>query len=145
MEKFIYTGHRPLNNTMNNKYIIFSPLRSGLANVIMSYEIAFAMAYITNRTLILPPSTFLTHITQGGREQWPSIWDLFDKNNNEFDTIELNEYNEFKDLQLGNHYSWFANTEQVIQDYYTPAQIPNNYPLANANFCVVNDFDKNNK
>jgi len=142
MEKFIYTGPRLLNNTMNNKYIIFSPLRSGLANVIMSYEIAFAMAYITNRTLILPPSTFLTHITQGGREQWPSIWDLFDKNNNEFDTIELNEYNEFKDLQLGNHYSWFANTEQVIQDYYTPAQIPNNYPLANANFCVVNDFDK---
>jgi len=125
---------------MNNKYLIFSPFRSGLANVIMSYELAFAMAHITNRTLILPPTTSLTHITDGGKEQWPSIWELFDKNNNEFDTLELSEYSELNDA--GNHFSWFANTENTVQDYYTPEQIPNNQPLANARFCVVNDFDK---
>jgi hypothetical protein len=131
----------PLNKTMNKNYIIFSPLRSGLANVIMSYEIAFAMAHITNRTLILPPTTFLTHITDGTKEQWPSIWELFDKNNNDFDTIDLSEHKEFKDVQLGNHNSWFANTESVLQNVYSPIEIPHNMPLANANFCVVNNFD----
>ena len=140
MEKFIYTGPRPLNNTMNNKYLIFSPFRSGLANVIMSYELAFAIAHITNRTLILPPTTFLTHITNGSKEQCPSMWELFDKTNNEFDTLELSECSELKDA--GNHFSWFANTDKTIQDYYIPEQIPNNQPMANANFCVVNDFDK---
>lgn len=122
-----------------NKYLIFSPFRSGLANVLMSYELAFAIAHITNRTLVLPPTTYLTHITDGGKEQWPSIWELFDKSNNEFDTIELSEYTELKDL--GNYFSWFAKADSMIEDCYSPPEIPHNTPLANANFCVVNNFD----
>lgn len=124
---------------MNNKYLIFSPFRSGLANVLMSYELAFAMSYITNRTLILPPTLSLTHITDYGKEQWPSMWELFDKSNNEFDILYRDECPELKDA--GSYYSWFANTENILEDCYTPEQIPNNQPLANANFCVVNDYD----
>ena len=124
---------------MNNKYLIFSPFRSGLANVLMSYELAFAMAHITNRTLVLPPTTFLTHITNGSKEQWPSIWELFDKNNNEFDTVELADFPELKNLD--DYFSWFAKTETILKDCYSPPEIPHNSPLANANFCVINNFD----
>jgi hypothetical protein len=123
---------------MNNKYFIFAPFRSGLANVIMSYEIAFAMAYITNRTLILPPTTFLTHITNGNKEQWPSMWELFDKQNNEFDILELNEYEELKNLDDGA--SWFTRAS-LLEDCYSPIEIPHGLPMSNANFCVVNNLD----
>ena len=142
-------GGMPINKTMNNKYIIFSPFRSGLANVIMSYELAFSIAHITNRTLILPPTLWLTHITEHHKENWVSLWDLFDKNNNEFNTVELSEFEEFKDkiLTLGNHSSWFINASTEIEDCYSPPEIPHNAPLADANFCVVNNVEqyKNNE
>ena len=129
---------------MNDKYIIFSPFRSGLVNVIMSYELAFSIAHITNRKLILPPTLWLTHITEHNKENWVSLWDLFDKNNNEFDTIELAEFEEFKDKisSLGNHSSWFINSPNEIADCYSPPEIPHHMPMANANFCVVNNIEK---
>lgn len=62
------------------KYISFSPYFSGLANVIMSYELAFAIAYITKRTLILPPKTWLLFISESQeKDGFSDIWEVFDK------------------------------------------------------------------
>ena len=62
------------------KYISFSPYFSGLANVIMSYEIAFAIAYVTKRTLILPPKTWLLFISESQeKDGFSDIWKVFDK------------------------------------------------------------------
>ena len=46
------------------KYISFSPYYSGLANVIMSYEMLFAAAYLTKRKVILPPDVWLLFISE---------------------------------------------------------------------------------
>ena len=43
------------------KYITFAPYRAGLVNVLLSYEVAFALSYITGRTLVLPPSTYFAN------------------------------------------------------------------------------------
>lgn len=62
------------------KYISFSPYFSGLANVIMSYELAFAIAHITKRTLILPPKTWLLFISESQeKDGFSDIWEVFDK------------------------------------------------------------------
>jgi len=124
----------PPTTFTDDKYIIFSPFRSGLSNVIMSYELAFSIAHITGRTLVLPPTTFLTHITEGSKEQWPSMWQLFDQYNNEFDTAELDELK-----NAGNYYSWFVNTN--LADCYSPPEIQHNVPMADAGWCIVNDYN----
>lgn len=36
------------------KYIFISPYHSGLSNILMSLEVGFSLAYITNRSIILP-------------------------------------------------------------------------------------------
>ena len=120
---------------MLDKYIIFSPYRSGLCNVIMSYEIAVAIAYATKRTLIIPPTVYLTHITQGAKEQCTNFWSIFDKTNNSFDTIEIGDH-DFP-AQLGDFHSWSAGADQLLQDCYSPAQIPQNAALSDEDFCVV--------
>ena len=59
---------------MENKYISFSPYYAGLSNVIMSYEIAFAISHITGRTLILPPDCFLGVICENDKKTFVDIW-----------------------------------------------------------------------
>jgi len=85
---------------MTNKYISFSPYSSGFSNVVMSYEIAFAFAYLTKRTLILPPDAYiLFHPTVGpGKKSFHDIWQLFDKEvaRHEFDIVEHKDVPEFQ-------------------------------------------------
>lgn len=64
---------------MENKYISFSPYYAGLSNVIMSYELAFAISHITGRTLILPPDCFLTVICENDKKTFVDIWKVFDR------------------------------------------------------------------
>lgn len=84
---------------MGNKYISFSPYFSGLSNVIMSYELAFAISYITGRTLILPPKTWLLFISKSQNIQdFSDIWEIFDKQmiKSEFDCVEFKDVPEIK-------------------------------------------------
>ena len=79
---------------MENKYISFGPCFCGLCNVIMSYEVAFAISYITKRKIILPPKTWLSHI-----EKFVDIWEIFDKDivKSEFNCVEFEDVPEIRD------------------------------------------------
>ena len=62
------------------KYITFRPYHSGFSNIIMSYEIAVSLAYITKRTLVLPPKDWILFISHGRNpDDYKNIWELFDK------------------------------------------------------------------
>lgn len=79
---------------MENKYVSFSPYFSGLSNVIMSYELALAVSYITGRTLILPPKTWLLFISKSQNlRDFSNIWEIFDKEliKSEFNCVEFED------------------------------------------------------
>lgn len=130
---------------MNKKYLTFTPYRSGLSNVIMSYELAFAIAAITNRTIIMPPSNHLTHITEGPKERWPSPWDMFDKSEacQEFDLLEADQVSELKNNsdKLGTYFSWFENIKNLLGDrVYEWIMTPkNSYHMTTSDICFVNN------
>ena len=73
------------------KYITFAPYRAGLVNVLLSYEVAFALSYITGRTLVLPPSTYFANGIVGDDYKNPDnfldIWSILDK---EYVTSKIN-------------------------------------------------------
>jgi hypothetical protein len=101
------------------KYISFSPYFSGLANVIMSYEIAFAIAYITKRTLILPPKTWLLFISESQEKSgFSDIWEIFDKEyvKSQIKCIDFYDVPEFQgkyDLIAGEK-SFTKNIEEYV-------------------------------
>ena len=81
------------------KYISFSPYFSGLANIIMSYEIFLSIAAITGRKVILPPDCWMLFICESqNKKDWKDIWQIFDKNVllEEFDCIEHRDVPEFQ-------------------------------------------------
>lgn len=130
---------------MTEKYLIINPVTTGLSNVMMYLEMGFSIAHITGRTLIIPPGLFLDHITDNDSTQWPSMWDLFDKNNNTFNTIELNEHNELKDVK-GTFCNFTITAQNIHQayfsyrpDYYIPEFLPNNVTYS-SNYCLVNNY-----
>ena len=96
------------------KYIILNPWPAGFTNVLMSYEIVFALAYITNRSIILPPTSWCVLIDdrKSSKETWQDIWQICDRNaaNEEFKTYDLLEFEEFKpvinELTNTDNYSW---------------------------------------
>ena len=67
---------------MSDKYIIFSPFTAGFCNVLLSYEIAFALAHITGRKLIIPPTNWCVLIDErtAPKEFWQDIWTVLDIN-----------------------------------------------------------------
>lgn len=104
---------------MIDKYISFSPYFSGLSNVIMSYELAFSIAYITNRKIILPHKTWLLFISQSQNlEDFSDIWQIFDKDivKEEFDCIEFENVPEFEDkfLQMRGGRSYTQNIFKAV-------------------------------
>jgi hypothetical protein len=109
---------------MEEKYIIFEPYRCGLSNVLMSFELAFSLAHITNRTLILPSKFWWEQIDYGKRkENWTDIWDILDLNSvkQEIKIIDLYEYEPIKNnIEQATSHDWYF-TEYVthyISDYY---------------------------
>jgi hypothetical protein len=102
---------------MENKYISFGPCFCGLCNVIMSYEIAFAISYITKRKIILPPKTWISHI-----EKFVDIWEIFDKDvvTSEFDCVEFEDVPEIRDnidLIKGDK-SYTQNIGKFVEEFY---------------------------
>lgn len=85
------------------KYISFSPYYSGFSNIIMNYECAFAVAYITGRTLIVPPNAWCLFISKSHKpEDYIDIWKVFNKDYvmSEFDCIDFYKVPEFKGKYL---------------------------------------------
>lgn len=129
----------------DKKYLIFSPYKSGLGNVLMSLEIGFALAHAMNRSLILPPTLHLTHISQGNKEQWPSIWQIFDYPvvSSLFDIAVTDFIPEFANYtdKLGNYQSWFMDAQHHIDDVYVFPELPAppNDSVVTSEYCFVNN------
>lgn len=99
------------------KYIIANPFPAGFSNILMSYEIIFACAHITGRSVILPPTSWCVLIDDKNSEKqtWQNIWDVCDKNYamSEFKIYDLLDFSDFKNIlqELTNtdQYSWTRN------------------------------------
>jgi len=112
---------------MTNKYLSFSPYHSGLSNVIMSYEVAFSIAHITGRTLVLPPNAFCLFISDRknniGKQGFTDIWEVCDKEaaRHEFDIIDYNDVLEFQGLfdKISTHQSYTGKITEHINDVYS--------------------------
>lgn len=105
---------------MDNRYITFSPYYSGLANVIMSYELAFSISHITGRTLVLPPNCFLLFLTEHHRDKFIDIWSIFDrdyvdKNCNCIDFYQVPEL-QGKYHLFGDEKSYTNGISKVVED-----------------------------
>ena len=56
-------GVEPISKYVpNNKYIIVTPWAGGMSNVRLSIELSCALAYCTNRTLVVPDLCFIDHL-----------------------------------------------------------------------------------
>ena len=135
---------------MEKKYIVVSPYLSGLGNVLMSLEISYAMAYITGRTLIIPPSVYMVFINEGfSRDTFPKYWDIFDRTvvSSEFDIIDYYEFEEFKP-----HYdelpkfAWSENLPIIFDSVFNKIDYPTDRPegnlFANGDICFVCGLEK---
>lgn len=127
---------------MNNRYIVFSPYFSGLSNIIMCYELIFAIAYITKRTVILPKSEWYIYVSasQTNKNDWNSIWEVCEKNvaRQEFDLVDIDEIDEvYSKLEnLITHKSWVGNFPDQIKDVYVPENMLDK-TFRNDDVCII--------
>ena len=81
------------------KFVILNPWPAGFCNVLMSYEISLAIAYITGRSVIVPPTNWCVLIDDklSPKTMWQDIWEVCDKNaaREEFKIYDLLEFEEF--------------------------------------------------
>ena len=131
---------------MDEKYLAFGPYRSGLSNVIMSFECALALAHITKRKLIPGPTLHLTHIKSHEKEVNYGWWDLFDESiaKQEFDLVEYYDHPEFagKFDQIQTTWSWFEHLPKVVDDCYN-WKVDNGgspYFMTGSNLCFVSEL-----
>lgn len=109
---------------MPKKYLSFSPYLSGLSNVMMCYEFAFSLAYLTKRTIILPPDAFVLFVSDYnlGTSDFVDIWQLFDKDiaKQEFDVIEHKDVPEFqgKFKEISTQRSYTENIKNNVADVF---------------------------
>lgn len=110
---------------MDKKYIVFSPYVSGFSNILMSFELALSLCYITGRSLIIPPTHWCHGIDNSKpfKKDWINIWDVCDLDaaREEFDIIYLFEHEEFKEhtkLLESHHQYWMHEVPKITTDYY---------------------------
>lgn len=133
---------------MTERYLAVTPYRSGLGNVIMSYECALAIAHITGRKLILPPTVFLYLINYGNKESQHSLWDIFDRDATD-ELFEIADYwsvPEFsnKHNQIQTDKSWLENIKLITDDYYriTFPDGDTKFKLSHGRLCFVNNIQQ---
>jgi len=108
----------------DKKYLIFEPYRCGLSNILMSFELAIALARITNRSLIIPPKLWYEQIDFGKpKESWTNVWDILDFNkiNEVVEVIDLFDHDPFKNKieEITDHYFYFIkNISNCVEDLY---------------------------
>ena len=140
---------------MTKKYISFSPYYSGLSNVVMSYELAFTIAHITGRTLILPPDAFCLFISDRsnniGKRGFTDLWQVFDKEvaRREFDVIDYYDVPEFQGLfdKISTNESYTGNITNHIHDLYSYTKkidVGAQIVFANDLPNISNSYDFNN-
>lgn len=89
-----------------SKYLIVDPWPAGFCNVLMSYDIAFAIAHITNREVIVPPTSWCVLIDgmasekRKPKDEWQNIWEICDRDsaNRSFVIHDMLEFEEFKPI-----------------------------------------------
>lgn len=146
------------------KYISFAPYYSGLSNIIMCYECAFAIAYITKRTLILPPNVWCLFISPDETtKSYIDIWQIFDKSKvlSEFDCVNFYDVPEFQGNYLrmsghgkiNSHPSYTTYIERSVKNVKSikfDGKIHHNLPvsigesnttLTNDDYCGNDDFE----
>ena len=72
---------RPLkqyNASIPEKYLVYVVWAGGLSNQRMSFETAAALAYLTNRTLVLPDKVAMPHLKGDTRYSEDDFYDLED-------------------------------------------------------------------
>jgi len=108
------------------KYIILNPWSAGFTNVLMSYEIAFAAAYVTNRSIIVPPTAWCVLIDDKNspREIWQDIWQVCDKDaaNEEFKILNLLDFESFTNSKVRPAYTWVD--QNILANSTTIKDIP---------------------
>jgi hypothetical protein len=108
----------------DKKYLIFEPYRCGLSNVLMSFELAIALAHITKRSLIVPPRFWYEQIDFGKpKDLWTNVWNILDftKINEVVEVIDLFDHDLFKsDIEkMTDHYFYFTkNISKYLDDFY---------------------------
>lgn len=109
---------------MQQRYISFSPYYSGLTNVIMNYELAFSLAIITGRTLIIPKDTWLVFISdsQADKTQWSDLWQIFDRQQAEslVPSVRFEDVPEFQQVfdKMETYRSRTGNIRDHVEDLY---------------------------
>lgn len=113
---------------MEEKFISFEPVHNGYSNIRMSYEMAAAIAFITNRTLILPPNIYCLFFTRVYKKnKFIDMWETLDKNaiKREFKCVDFLDIPEYKALETENRY--FGRMDTVAKvvtfgDVYNPEE-----------------------
>jgi hypothetical protein len=112
---------------MHDKYIIFSPYTAGYCNVLLSYEIAFAIAHITDRKIIIPPTNWCVLIDHrtAAKETWQDIWSVLDITaaKHYIDIVNLLDYG-YKEEYWSSNFplSWTGNMSYMLDDVYDLSQ-----------------------
>jgi hypothetical protein len=113
---------------MEEKFVSFEPVHFGYTNIRMAYEIAAAIAFITNRTLILPPNIYCLFFTKNYKKSsFIDMWATLDKDaiKREFKCVDFSEVPEYKALESENRYLGRLDTiAKVITfgDIYNPEE-----------------------
>lgn len=132
----------------NEKYISFEPWHGGYSNIRMSYEIAAAIAHITNRTLILPPKIYCLFLTEWAKKNtFFDIWTTLDKDaiKKEFKCVDFEDVPEYKNLISENQY--FEKVDRVAkiilfgegEKYYTESEGKDEH-LKNQDSCITSNI-----
>lgn len=128
------------------KYISFSPYFSGLANIIMSYEMFLAIAHITGRTVILPPDCWMLFICESqNKKDWVDFWQIFDKDVllQNFDCVEHRQVPEFrgKHQLMQSRNSYTGKIEKIKLDLNNFRFEPTDPTEVNGHEVLVNKND----
>jgi len=128
----------------DKKYIIFTPYRCGLGNVMMSIELALSIAYITKRILIVPATCWSYGLSgyNDDKKSWIDIWKIFDFDQvkKEFDVMLMSNVEELANIVgLGNSDSHIGNIANFNLDMYKFNTINENAQSIDDNICFVNN------
>ena len=101
---------------MEEKFISFEPWHGGYSNIRMSYEIAAAIAHVTNRTLILPPKIYCLFLSEWAKKDtFFDMWTTLDKEalKKQFKCIDFEDVPEYKNL-ISEH-QYFEKVDRVAK------------------------------
>lgn len=91
----------------DKKYISFDTWAGAMNNIRLSYELAAAISYVSDRTLILPPRIFCLFLSdQNNKETFWDFWELFDRETFEtvFDTAKYEDIEDYARFNTDRQY-----------------------------------------